>query len=389
MNIWYFSHYAGGPGVGVAMRAYCLAKQWAAIGVSTTIFVARNHHLSFSDRPLPDEFTADSVKYVSLPARPYRGNGLARIVNMADFCRSMWNLKHDDRPDAIITSSPHVFSIFPARRLAKRHRAKLVFEVRDLWPLSLTEIAGANRLHPFVLMAAAAERFAYAKSDVVASLLGNAEPHMAKKGLAPGKFIHVPNGIDFDEPHPVEPTSEVGLAASKQIDSWHERGMKIVIHPGSQGTPNNLSLLLDAARLLKNKPFGFLLVGSGIETERLKAMSADLPNVSFFPRVPKSEALWLTQRSDIGYAGGRNLPIYRFGTSFNKVADFLRFGMPFVELVPTGAGFLADDSRTAIASEIRRAAKDDLPTGYAGVRDKLDYKTIARDYITSITTLPQ
>jgi glycosyltransferase involved in cell wall biosynthesis len=385
-NIWYFSHYAGGPGVGRAMRAYCLSKQWSAMGISTTIFVARHHHLLFDDGPLPNDFTIDSVKYVSLAARPYSGNGLGRILNMLDYCQAIGKLKHSrELPDVIIVSSPHPFGIFPARKLAKKFAAKLAFEVRDIWPLSITELTTASRLHPFVLLTGYAERYAYRHADVVASLLRYAEPHMHAKGMDPRKFIWVPNGIDSESPSPGRPTTETGRAAADLIARWRSEGRKVIIHPGSQGPPNALDRLIAAAKQI-NESFGLLLVGSGSETETLKESAKGFDSIAFFPVLPKEEALWLTKNSDIGYAGGSDLPLYRYGTSFNKVVDFVQFGIPFVETIRTGMGRLAKtDSPHDIADAIREELRSSTRSDISRHKEMLDYRAIATRYMEALS----
>jgi glycosyltransferase involved in cell wall biosynthesis len=216
MNIWYFNHYAGGPRIGKFIRAYHLSRAWAAEGHTATVFVARWHHLLERPEPLPPETIVDGMRYVALDARLYKGNGLHRILNMVDYCRSMRRLAGREDlppPDAIIVSSPHPFGILPAWFLARRHRAKLVFEVRDLWPLSVVELNGTSRWHPFVLLCALVERFAYRRSHLVASLLGGAEAHMRAHGLGPNKFAHLPNGIDPDRKPPDGPTSIVAAQA--------------------------------------------------------------------------------------------------------------------------------------------------------------------------------
>ncbi|RFC67894.1 MULTISPECIES: glycosyltransferase family 4 protein [Mesorhizobium] len=396
MNIWYFNHYAGGPGIGPAMRSYYLARHWASMGHETTIFVARFHHLLTSGQPLPAEQMIDGVRYLSLPARKYSENGVSRFLNMLDYCRAMQSVQ-EAKPDAIIVSSPHPFAIYPARKLAQKYGAKLAFEVRDLWPLSITEIAGKSKLHPIVMLAGFAQSYAYEHADVVASLLEHAEPYMASKGLTPGKFIYAPNGIDLSGPQPTRPVTETGRAAAKQIEDWQREGRKVLIHPGSQGIPNALDKVIDAVALLKSDPrLGLLLVGSGGETERLKeqASNAELSNVAFFPRVPKEEALWLTAASDIGYAGGKNYPtLYKYGTSFNKVTDFIRFGVPFVEVIKTGLGILAEsDDPQSIAQTLRQVLDEDpeklradaKTTGAVALK-KLDYETIARRYLEALS----
>lgn len=92
MKIWYFNHYAGGPGIGRLYRAYHLSRAWAMSGHSTTVFVARWHHMLERPEPLPSETIVDGVRYAALDSRVYAGNGLRRVLNMMDYCRSMIRL---------------------------------------------------------------------------------------------------------------------------------------------------------------------------------------------------------------------------------------------------------------------------------------------------------
>lgn len=355
----------------------------------------------------------DGLRYISLPTRPYAGNGLGRLLNMSDYCRAASLLtlggKHGlKKPDAIIVSSPHPFAIFPASRLARRYGAKLVFEVRDIWPLSITEINGTSCLHPFVLLSHFAERFAYRKSDVVASLMGGAEPHMRARGLAPGKFVYVPNGVETTTPvKPLVPESPSGGAALERIQAWKAEGRVVIIHPGSQGVPNGLDRLLDACGLLnsagKSKQYAVLLVGNGNMTPQLieQARRMGLDNVAFVDTVPKAEALWLTNQADIGYAGARNHgSVYRYGISFNKIMDFMEAGLPVVlplsaandPISASGCGIVTGsdeptDIAAAITTLVETPAEERTAMGERGkkfVKTEYDYQRLAARYIDAI-----
>ncbi|WDR01369.1 glycosyltransferase [Devosia algicola] len=255
MNIWYFHHYAGGPGMGRLTRPYHLSRAWAHTGHTTTNFVASFHHMLDIKEPLPPELTVDGVRYVALPARPYSGNGLGRIKNMGDYCRAVLHLPARvpsdlAKPDAIIVSSPQPFAIFPAAKLARQFGAHLTFEVRDLWPLSLIEINGTSKFHPFAILTAFTEWFAYRKANLVSSVLGGAEAHMRAHGLGPNKFVHVPNAVSLARlTMPEVPTTAAGLTAAAQIAAWKAEGRLVAIHPGAQGAPNGLDKLLEAMSL--------------------------------------------------------------------------------------------------------------------------------------------
>lgn len=405
MNIWYFNHYAGGPGFGKYLRSFHLAKHWAKMGHRCTVFVARYHHLL--SEPLPPRIDADGVTYISLPARRYDGNGFGRFLNILDFCFSMpatvKQVAEFGVPDAIIHSSAPPMGIFPAWHLARRFRAKLVFEVRDLWPLSLTEIAGTSHLHPLALASAASERFAYRHSHLCASLLGNAETYMRSRGLR-GDFVHVPNGYEVSPAQ--EPTTVPGREAMSLIEKWQSEGRTVIIHPGAQGVPNALDVLVKACQRIapdERQKFSVLLLGSGSQTERLKAMASDLPNLAFFPNVPKHEAVYLTGCCDVGYAGAKDhREVYKHGISFNKITDFLGAGLPTIvpfytrsdPVSESGCGIVTDSDDPAVVAKAIRLLCSMTPAdrrdmgrkGKEFAETRLAYAAVAERYLNAIAS---
>ncbi len=411
MNIWYIHPYAGGPGVGRFYRPWHLGRAWAELGHTTTVFTADYHHLLDRDDIQPPDRDVAGVRYAALPAGRYKGNGLDRILNMWRFCRSLreagGRVSRDlPKPDAIIVSSPHPFTIYPARALAKRFGARLVFEVRDLWPLSITEINGTSKWHPFVWLTGIAERYAYRNAEIVASLLPGVENYIKERGLAYRGFIWVPNGVETGlRSTPETPKSVEGQRLAAIIEGWKREARKVIIHPGAMGPPNGLDRLIEAAALLNARgignSFSVLLLGGGVSRPQLEALAAAkaLPNLAFGGPVPKAEAQYLIGKSDLGYTGGLNhARVYRYGMSFNKIMDFASAGLPMI--MPFDAyenpvtrfnlgGCAHDATPSSIAEAIERAligsrsgidARD-----LASFMSEYDYRQIAQNYIAALS----
>jgi glycosyltransferase involved in cell wall biosynthesis len=383
-----------------------------ALGHNATVFVARFHHLLETPGSLPVEMSVDGVRYISLDARPYHENGFKRLLNIIDYCRGVAELTDGKpvdltAPDAIIVTSPHPFAIYPASRLARRYGAVLVFEVRDLWSLSIRKTTGASRAHPFVLLCRHAEGFAYRHADLAASLLANAEDYMKQRGLPSGRFVHVPNGVDLQNPQlPRAPADGQGFAAARLVAKWKAQGRSVLIHPGAVGPANALDRLLDAVAVLNGNGgdafLGVLVVGNGSMVAQLKeqAQKLELKNVAFYDHVPKAEALWLTGQCDIGYAGGRDhSALYHHGLSFNKIMDFMQAGLPVVLPFPvtgdpissSGGGVVTGTDRPIeIAHAIGTLAAATPEERHAmGAKGKMalhrfDYRHIASDYAEAI-----
>jgi glycosyltransferase involved in cell wall biosynthesis len=326
MNILLLNHYAGTPALGMEYRPYYLAREWVRAGHRVRIVAATVSHVR-SRQPAPGREQVDGIEYDWIAAPRYQGNGLGRVRNIAVFLARVWRrsaaLVDEFRPDVVIASSTYPMDIWVARRIARRARATLVFEVHDLWPLSPIELSGMSPRHPFALLCQKAEDDAYRVADRVVSMLPKVAQHMAAHGLDLRKLHIVPNGISPDdwagEPAPLEAAIAAHIAAQKA------QGRAVVGYAGSHGLPNALDVLLDAAALMRDEPVAFVLVGDGMEKARLaqRVAAEGLGNVALFAPIPKTQIPALLREIDIAYIGWQRTPIYRFGIAPNKLMDYM------------------------------------------------------------------
>lgn len=345
-NIWYVHPYAGGPGLGSHYRPYELCRAWNEDhGCSARVIFPSFHHL-LTARELPSSsFRIGPVEYHALPAPRYYGNGIQRVAQMAVFSsrlgyfgRQLVRSQPESRPDYIISSSPHPLCVVAASRLARRFGASLVFEMRDLWPLSLTELGEAPPRHPFVLFLRALEKYAFRQCDLVASVLPRANQYLHEQGFEGKKFVWVPNGLkssaDREAPTGNHPAT---TAAVSTLLRWKDEGRVCCVYVGSMGASNGLKRLVEALShpllaQLRNK-LGVLLVGSGAEGEALKKRNpATMVPLSWSPgAVPSSDVRRILQHADFAYAGLLHAPnLYKYGLSLNKLPDYMGAGVPVI-----------------------------------------------------------
>ncbi|QOW61728.1 glycosyltransferase [Treponema pedis] len=111
-------------------------------------------------------------------------------------------------PDVVISSSTYNFDVYSAVKIAHFANAKLVYEVRDLWPLTPIELGGYSKYNPLIMLMQHAENTAYKKADFVISVLPCVHDYMKSHGLDLKKLSIIPNGIyesDWDSPPPYRP----------------------------------------------------------------------------------------------------------------------------------------------------------------------------------------
>ncbi len=334
--IWIVNHYAGSLVHGMEYRHYYLAQHFLQMGMKPVILCASFHHLLM--KPPRESFAVvGGVPYLWVKACWYGQNDLRRVINMVEFSSrlALRGLGQLPRPDVVIASSPHPFVALNGHRLARKYGAKFIFEVRDLWPLTLLELGGHSARHPLVRAMAWAERLGYERCDTTVSLLGGARDYMVAHGLAEHKFVHIPNGID---PYVSQGVEGLPAEHDEVIRRLKNEGRLIVLYSGNHGVANALGNIIEAASLLTEEPrVHFLLVGQGPEKQPLqhRVQAAGLQNVTFLPPVVRSQMPALMRVVDIGYIGLQNKGLFKYGVSPNKLYEYMAAGLPIVFAIDT------------------------------------------------------
>jgi glycosyltransferase involved in cell wall biosynthesis len=328
-TIWFINQYAGSKYHGMNYRSFYIGRELVHLGFQVRLFAGSFSHLLRSLPVLEGRFkeeNIDGIAYVWVKTMKYQGSkSFKRTLGMFQF---IWNLlflklKPFEKPDAIVVSSISPLPILNAYFWSKKYKAKLIFEVRDIWPLSLIELGNVSRFHPFVILLQWIENFAYRKSDKVVSVLPNALEHMKKHGLEAAKFNYIPNGIDCNENI---------QANTEELPNYRQNSPFVVGYLGTLGIANALDYFIDAAIYLKEeKDISFVLVGLGPEEERIKArIEKTRTNIKLYPFVKKNQVQAVLSQFDVCYVGWFDHPLYRFGISPNKIFDYMLSGKPII-----------------------------------------------------------
>ena len=350
MNILLINHYAGSLRHGMEYRPFYLAREWVRLGHQVRIIASSQSHIRAMAPHLDgherlDE-TIDGVQYRWIATPAYRGNGAARVLNMFAFVSQLYRqgkqLAREFKADVVIASSTYLLDIWPAHRIARLSRARLLFELHDLWPLSPMELGGYSSWHPFIMLLQSAENYACRHADAIVSILPKVRDHLEAHGMAPHKLHIVPNGADPAEWLGVNDQLP-GLAGAR-LAALRRQGKFIVGYAGTHGLANALDTLLGAASLVSDERIAFVLVGGGPEKERLQALAIErkLTNVHFFDPVPKQQVPALLECFDVAYIGWQRQRLYRFGIAPNKLIDYMMAGCAILHSVEAGNDPVAD-----------------------------------------------
>ena len=331
-NIWIICQYASTPETGMASRPYYLAKEFARQGHKVYLVAASYTHLLRNPPKLRDAFKMelrDGFRFVWVNVPKYEGaHNKKRILNWFLFAWKILRLPKiiTGHPDIILASSPSLLTFFGAKKLASKFKAKLAFEVRDIWPLTLIEIGGYSAKHTFIRFLQWTEDKAYKDADVVISSLPNAVEHMAERGMNRKKFHWISNGIDIEELSNSEPLPQ-------KISDSFPKNKFIFGYLGTLGDANALEYFIESAKIKKNDDsIAWVLVGDGKEKKNLqkKVKDLELSNVFFIESVSKNQAQSVLRLFDICFIAWRNKPIYRFGISAQKIPEYMYSKKPII-----------------------------------------------------------
>lgn len=397
-SIWYVSKYVAPPGNGTAGgRGYLLMKELALLGHKVAIITSDSNQLAAPPRLEADYLfqEVDGMQLCWVRTMKYSvAKSVRRILSWLHFeWRLLWLPKHKlPKPDVVVVSSLSLLTVLNGLWWRARYKCRLVFEVRDIWPLTITEEGGFKPSNPFVWGLGVIERLGYKYADAIVGTMPNLGAHM-KNVLGYSKATHcIPMGIDaatFASPEELPADYEA---------KYFPKGKFVVAHVGSIGITNALDTFLDCAESMKDHPYiHFLVVGDGDLLETYCKQYAHLSNLTFGPRVSKAMVQSVLAKCDLLYFSVHVSKVWEYGQSLNKVIDYMMAGKPVVASY-TGFQSMINEANCgtyvpagdvpALKHEVERYARMDEKERYQiGIRGKAwllenrNYKKLAKDYL--------
>ena len=267
-----------------------------------------------------------------------------------------------ERPDVIYATSPPLTMALPAIAAARHHRAPFVFEVRDLWPEAPIQM-GALRGGAAIRAARALERFVYRRAAHVVALSPGMRDGVIAAGKAPEDVSLIPNASDLEL---FSPGVDGGPARAR----LGLRDRFVLTYFGTMGEANDLTHVIDAARLMKERGedgVAFVLHGDGKRRAELEQRAAGLDNVVFSDPIPdKSQIAQIAAASDACMTIYKDVPIL-YTCSPNKLFDTFAAGRAALVNTPGWLTELVERNEAGVA--VRPADAADLADKAVWLRD--------------------
>jgi hypothetical protein len=390
----YFPPETGAP----QARLSALAETWAADGDSVTVLTGMPNHPTGMVPPayrgaVRRHEHQDGYRVIRtwLYATPNEGVARKTAGHLSFMISSvLLGGRRCGPADTVVVSSPTFFSIGAAWLLARMKRARLVVEVRDLWPAIFVEL-GVLTNRRLIRLLERLELAAYAAADRVVVVSDGFRANLIDRGVPDEKVHTIRNGVTLDRFDP-------GAVADPRVRGrlGARAGDCLVLYLGTHGISHGLPGVAAAAARLAGEPVHFTFVGEGADKSRLRRRVAELAldNVTLLPGVPHEEVPGLLAAADICLVPLRDVPL--FSTFIpSKMFEYLAAGKAVVGAVTgeaaqilreAGAVVVPPEDSAALADAIRALAGDPQRRqamgrrGRSHVERSFDRVALAREY---------
>jgi len=348
-----------------AARATELAHHWAQAGHEVSILTGFPNHPT---GVVPDEWKARLRKLAyhervggvdvyrtwlwPLPNRKSH----ERMRNYASFCVSaaLRGLTLH-RPDVVIATSPQLLVGLSGWWLSFTRDIPFVFEVRDLWPESLTAVGVSGEdslLHQSLSRIA---RFLYDHCHRIVVVTPAFKERLIEDWRVPSeKIAIVENGVETEQ---FAPASNEAIATLRK--TLNAEGKFIVSYVGTMGNAHGLETLLDAAAQLQTQTPDvlFLLIGEGAEKDRIKAqaLANNLTNVRFLDQQPRERIPDFISASDACLVLLKKTDVFKTVIP-TKMLEFMSCARPVILGVDGQARQIVEEADAGIVIEPENAA---------------------------------
>lgn len=202
---------------------------------------------------------------------------MMRMLNNLSFAvTSVLAAMKAGKADVVITTSPPPLVSISGWLIAKMKHAKLVYDVRDIWPDVALEMHSFGESSLYCKVFRKITQFMYQHADMVTTVSpGKVEKLRKRVDGKTHRVKLVPNGFDRKV-----------AEGSIDPDIVRQYGLEekfTCVYIGNIGLAQGLDIILKIADETKHKDVQFLLFGKGAEKEKLEqqAMRMGLKNVSF------------------------------------------------------------------------------------------------------------
>ena len=359
MNVALVTHFYPPEPCAAATRVASLTQALTAAGHTVTVVT------NFPSFPSAQFAEEDRSRFISVER--FASHRIARVKSIlaprlrggrlvhwgsAALAATLYLLSARERFDVIIVSMPPITLALPAFVGRLRHRARLVVDVRDVFP-DIAIAMGEWRRDG--ILARASEwlvRRLYRRADLIVAVTPTALAQIGARGIDPAKLVLTRNAAEIVRDIVAERVPEREFTA---------------VYAGNLGLATDVDLLVDAAAQVASDGIRLEIVGDGTQRSHVleRIQREDIPNIELRGSMPRAEAMRAVAAADVAIVPLRRGIEESVPT---KLYDALSVACPAIvaacgeaerEAKELGAACTPPGDARALAQELRRLSRLD------------------------------
>lgn len=295
-------------GVSTAYLYKDIAKAFKEHGFEVVVLTTTPHYnivpKELIKQPLKKKFFGfyyesnfNGVKVLHIPQKKFKST-LLRIVGFIFWHLMALVLGLGQRNiNAILSPSPPLTIGFVNLIIGKIKKAKVVYNVQEIYPDFLIE-KGGLKSKPIIRILKWLERFVYNKSDAVTTIDQIFYDTVIERFENKSKLHIIPNFVDTDLYHPLS-------YSSLNIDNslFKANNNLKLMYAGNVGHAQDWYPLIETAKKMKNDPIDFYVIGEGVMKKYIEDQKKEysLENLYILPYQPREMMPQLLAFADLQY----------------------------------------------------------------------------------------
>ncbi|WP_131101174.1 glycosyltransferase family 4 protein [Bacillus sp. SYJ] len=252
--------------------------------------------------------------------------------------------KDKEKYDYIFVSTPSIFIPVAGMFAKRKMKAKLIVDVRDLWPESLIGIGFFNKNWILKFAYKLEYKIYHAADNIIINSKGFYS-YISSIGIAPNRISFMPNSLTEKELSTVPKKN-----TSDQLT---------VIYTGNIGLAQDIEkLILIAEHLKEYKNISFKIIGYGYQKRELgeSIEAKQLPNIQLIDPKNREDTLAEIFNADIAYVSLVEKDVFKKVLP-GKVMDYMSMRKPIVADVAGYAKEVIEEAQCGFVTEDRTAAE--------------------------------
>ncbi|MDH2887877.1 glycosyltransferase family 4 protein [Bacillus cytotoxicus] len=293
-----------------------------------------------------DENIEKDIVRIYPKTRKYTRNLFRRLVLYIEvaFRLILAICKDKKKYDYVFVSTPSIFVAIAGMFAKRKMKAKLILDVRDLWPESLIGIGFFDKGWILKIAYKLEYKMYHAADEIIINSKGFF-PYITSKGIKPNRISFMPNSLTEEE-----------LSIVPQRNSSNQL---TVIYTGNIGLAQDIKKLISVAEYLKEyKNISFKIIGYGYQKKDIEESleAKHLSNIQLIKPKNRKDTLAEIADADIAYVSLVEKDVFKKVLP-GKVMDYMSRGKPIVADVGGYAKEVIEEAQCGFVTENRTVAE--------------------------------